>query len=495
MRDDFIFDGKSASDFNLMICEINKGSGINSSDISNTKFSTFKPVNSDRHFFTGSNYDYVLTKTIQVCKIGCDEDNYFSKATINTTNLLSETTRAKDVEANLQSQIITNKPIWDDKYTKNEVDNKFSVLETNIDWKESVNTYSEIVITYPNPQDGWTVNVKDTDYTYRFTGSEWVAISANAIPKATQTIDGLLSKDDKTNYDDANIKKHIHDNKLLIDTINDSTFNKIDSAYQHSQTAIIEADTTSEVTPSAGDNFTVVDGILRDVNGHVETINTKTITLPNTPVIVDDTLSLTSENPVQNKVITEKFNSFLLDYIYPINTIYETTDPDFNPNTFWGGSWTQIKDKFLLSSGNAYTSGSTGGASTIILTSAQLPSHAHTISHTHNTNTGSITSSGAHTHTTTAKSTSGIISVNGAVLEWGDTRATGTNGTICTTGHADVVVNIPSLSIASSGAHTHTVPSVSTKSISTTSSGSVGSSSSHNNMPPYIVINVWKRIS
>ncbi len=87
-------------------------------------------------------------------------------------------------------------------YTPNEVDNKFSALETNIDWKESVDTYDQISAIYPTPQDGWTVNVKDTDYTYRYNGTEWVAISANAIPKATREMDGLLSKEDKVKYDD-----------------------------------------------------------------------------------------------------------------------------------------------------------------------------------------------------------------------------------------------------------------------------------------------------
>lgn len=67
-------------------------------------------------------------------------------------------------------------------------------MENNINWKESVNTFADIAKTYPKPEDGWTVNVKDTDYTYRYSGSTWVAISANAIPKATQTLDGLMSK-------------------------------------------------------------------------------------------------------------------------------------------------------------------------------------------------------------------------------------------------------------------------------------------------------------
>ena len=94
-----------------------------------------------------------------------------------------------------------DKTNWADKYTKTEVDNKFSTLETNIDWKESVNTFSDIAAVYPNPDDGWTVNVKDTDYTYRYSGTEWIAICANAIPKATGNVDGLMAKEDKSKLD------------------------------------------------------------------------------------------------------------------------------------------------------------------------------------------------------------------------------------------------------------------------------------------------------
>ncbi len=119
----------------------------------------------------------------------------------NAAAIAAETSRATAAEEQIQSVIDTNKPIWDDKYTKAEVDNKFSALETNIDWKESVATYANIAATYPTPQDGWTVNVNDTDYTYRYNGTAWIAISANAIPKATQEIDGLLSAGDKKKLD------------------------------------------------------------------------------------------------------------------------------------------------------------------------------------------------------------------------------------------------------------------------------------------------------
>lgn len=122
---------------------------------------------------------------------------------------------------------------WNDKYTKSEVDNKLSALETKIDWKESVATFDDIVTTYPKPFDGWTVNVKDTDYTYRYSGSEWVVISANAIPKATVDVDGLLSKEDKIILDDVNNKKHSHSNKSVVDTITSVLISNWNSAFTH----------------------------------------------------------------------------------------------------------------------------------------------------------------------------------------------------------------------------------------------------------------------
>lgn len=107
-------------------------------------------------------------------------------------------------------------------YTPNEIDNKFSSVETNISWKESVGTFNDIATIYPNPSDGWTVNVNDTDYTYRYDGSEWIAISANSIPKATNNVDGLLSKEDHSSYDDAVSKAHAHDNKSVLGKLGES---------------------------------------------------------------------------------------------------------------------------------------------------------------------------------------------------------------------------------------------------------------------------------
>lgn len=121
--------------------------------------------------------------------------NNTQKITSLETAVSSEKTRAESVENQLKTDLENGKKVWDDKYTKSEVDNKFSTLETNIDWKEAVSTFDDIATTYPTPNDGWTVNVKDTDYTYRYNGTKWVAISANAIPKATDKVDGLMTKE------------------------------------------------------------------------------------------------------------------------------------------------------------------------------------------------------------------------------------------------------------------------------------------------------------
>lgn len=153
-------------------------------------------------------------------------------------------------------------------YTPNEVDNKLSALETKIDWKESVDTYNDIATTYPSPQDGWTVNVKDTDYTYRFDGDKWVVISANAIPKATQSVDGLLSKEDKASYDDANSRKHTHNNKSILDIITQSLLDNWNTAYTHISDTIkhISSEERANWTDAYNkrhthDNKSVLDGI------------------------------------------------------------------------------------------------------------------------------------------------------------------------------------------------------------------------------------------
>ena len=173
---------------------------------------------------------------------------------VNSDAVTAEKSRAAAAEEVIRNTISTNKPNWDDKYTRNEVDNKFSALETAIDWKEAVDTYADLAAVYPHPDDGWTVNVKDTDYTYRWSGTAWVAISANAIPKATQSVDGLLSREDKTAYDDAYSKRHTHGNKSTLDKLTETLLANWSDAYgkrhEHGNKSVLD-----KITQALFDNW------------------------------------------------------------------------------------------------------------------------------------------------------------------------------------------------------------------------------------------------
>lgn len=66
------------------------------------------------------------------------------------------------------------------------------------------------------------------------------------------------------------------------------------------------------------------------------------------------------------------------DLIYPIGAIYISVSAT-NPAILFGGKWEQIKDRFLLSAGDTYAAGTTGGEATHKLTVAEMPSHKHQI--------------------------------------------------------------------------------------------------------------------
>jgi len=90
-----------------------------------------------------------------------------------------------------------------------------------------------------------------------------------------------------------------------------------------------------------------------------------------------------------------------IDDVYPIGSIYETSNSEFNPNEysgFAGTTWEEDTDAcVLISSPNGSAAndiGSLVGADSVTLTTAQIPNHYHTISTTvantvnHSPNTG-----------------------------------------------------------------------------------------------------------
>lgn len=48
---------------------------------------------------------------------------------------------------------------------------------------------------------------------------------------------------------------------------------------------------------------------------------------------------------------------------YPVGSVYISVN-NTNPTTYFGGTWEQIKDRFLLCCGSTYSAGSTGGSTT-----------------------------------------------------------------------------------------------------------------------------------
>ena len=104
---------------------------------------------------------------------------------------------------------------------------------------------------------------------------------------------------------------------------------------------------------------------------------------PTTKQYVDDltnSISLAVQDNTDNIAALSNqisnISSTIFDNIYPVGSIYMSVN-DTNPANLFGGTWTQLKDRFLLGAGSTYTNGSTGGSATQKLSAANLPSHTH----------------------------------------------------------------------------------------------------------------------
>ena len=61
---------------------------------------------------------------------------------------------------------------------------------------------------------------------------------------------------------------------------------------------------------------------------------------------------------------------------YPVGSIYISAS-SATPGSLFGGTWERIKDVFLLSAGDTYHAGLTGGEATHTLTVEEMPAHGH----------------------------------------------------------------------------------------------------------------------
>ena len=178
-----------------------------------------------------------------------------------------------------------------------------------------------------------------------------------------------------------------------------------------------------------------------------ERVNWENLPSKNTPVNATNLNKLNdvidakaNSNDVYTKTETDtKLNkkvntSDLIDLIYPVGSIYMSAN-NVSPANLFGGTWEQIKDKFLLSAGDTYNAGDEGGEATHTLTINEMPSHNHSIKKQVDNNSGNKVSVG-----------SGSSSL---FYQFDDTAET----------------------------------------------NNTGGGQAHNNMPPYLAVYMWKRIT
>lgn len=171
---------------------------------------------------------------------------------------------------------------------------------------------------------------------------------------------------------------------------------------------------------------------------------------------------------------------------YPVGEIY-TTRQAGNPATLLGfGTWERYGSGRVLvsldpSDASFNEVDKTGGAKTHTLSVSEIPSHGHNV----DPPSTATSNSGSHEHfvvngDTTTESGPNVSPSRSIVIEFaeiGDNsyrlKGSTTNPTLAPT--------------STSGAHTHTI------NIEAFASGSTGGGQAHNNLQPFITVNVWKR--
>lgn len=177
----------------------------------------------------------------------------------------------------------------------------------------------------------------------------------------------------------------------------------------------------------------------------------------------------------------------VLSKAYPVGAIYCST-VDTNPHDLFGfGTWEYIEQgRVLLSQGDKYSAGSTGGAETHTLTTQEMPKHNHG---------GSTSEGGGHTHTGTAQEAGEHTHKGYAYMLY-----TKGNGSFTGFPNGDKYGVRPNVNysydidVQASGAHNHTI-AIDSAGNHTHAINQEGGGQAHSIMQPYLSVYMWKRVS
>lgn len=203
-------------------------------------------------------------------------------------------------------------------------------------------------------------------------------------------------------------------------------------------------------------------------------------------------------------------------------------------NIYGGTTWEKIEGRMLLGQSSSYAVNSTGGSATNTLSTANLPSHTHSVgAHSHglNNHTHSVPAHvhGLNNHTHSIPALSGTAASAGDHVHelWGGVYGGtgrmyyGSNvaggGSAANCGYVTTQETPGIMYAHNSGTHTHSVTtnanttgkasgntanssaltsgaaSGSTAKSSAFNSGATGSGTAVNNMPPYKTVYIWER--
>lgn len=95
-------------------------------------------------------------------------------------------------------------------------------------------------------------------------------------------------------------------------------------------------------------------------------------------VVRKDGTRLEQDGVVSADKLQGKSWSEMMLEIYPVGSIFMSVN-ETSPASLFGGTWEQLKDRFLLGAGDSYVAGSTGGEETVTLTIDEMPKHDHNV--------------------------------------------------------------------------------------------------------------------